>query len=138
MLASGRQVRLVAGNAGIGRRPLGPADDEREGVQNCWIHRCVPGGGYCLRWGACKALVDVQRHAPMLGRRKQCIGKIFLLVLLEKGGGDPCRLVAVQDLTRLPQIARPEHIGFGGAWAVIAKQYSRDFLERFTGTKLTS
>jgi hypothetical protein len=40
-------------------------------------------------------------------RREQGIGKSFQVAFLEKGGGNPCRFVAVQDVSRLIQIARP-------------------------------
>src|SRR6202000_2362350 len=92
--------------------PRSCADNEREGVENRWIQRCVPGCGDGLGRSSCKAFVEGQSHPPMMSRRKQRIGKVFLLVLLEERGGNPRRLVAVKHLARLPKIARPEDIGF--------------------------
>jgi hypothetical protein len=131
MLASDRQVRLVAGDARIGRRPRGRADDEREGVESRWIQRCIPGCGYSLRRSSGKAFVDVQCHPPMLGCRKQGIDKVFLLVLPEQRGGNPGRLVAVKYLTRLPKSACPEDVGFRRAWPVVGEYKSGGFFEKF-------
>src|SRR5215469_1254225 len=102
------------------------------------FHRGLPGCGYHFGRGSCKALVRVQSHAPILGCCKQCIGKIFLLVLFEQRGGNPSRLVAMQHLSRLRQIARPEHIGFGGAWAVVSEHESGDSLEKIRVPKVSS
>ena len=53
----------------------------------------------------------------------------FLPVRLQERGRKPCRLVAVQDLSRFAQIGRPEHIGLGGARAVVRKHHAGELLE---------
>ena len=66
----------------------------------------------------------------MPGRREQGIAEIVLLVLLQERGGKPCGLVAVQDLPRFLQIARPEHVGLRGARAVVGEHQAGEFLEK--------
>ena len=63
------------GTAGIGRRPVGAADDQREGVQHGRIGRRVARRLDRLGGGAGKALVGMQGHAPVLRRCEQGIGE---------------------------------------------------------------
>ena len=68
--AGQRQVGLVAGHAGIGRRPLGRADRQREGVDSGRVGRRVARRSHRLGRRAGQALVEVQRHPPVPRRRR--------------------------------------------------------------------
>jgi hypothetical protein len=68
----------------------------------------------------------------MPGRCEEGIAEVFLLVGLQERGRKPGRLVAVQDLPRFLQIARPEYIGFGGTRAVVGKHDFRELPEAST------
>ena len=68
----------------------------------------------------------MQRDSPMPGRGEQSITQIVLPVLLQERGGKPSRLVAVQDLSGLVQIASPENVGLGGTRAIIGEHHAWD------------
>ncbi len=61
----------------------------------------IVGSAHRLAAGAGKPLVDMERHAPMLRRRKERIREAFALIGFEERSWQPRGLVGVQDLTCL-------------------------------------
>ena len=127
--AGGREVGLATRKAGIGRRSLGRANDQRKGVEHRRIGRRLPGRFDCRGGSARKSLVGVQGHAPMPGRSEECVNEALLPVLLEERGGKPGRLIAVQDLPGFLQIAGIEHVRLRCARPVVGEDQAGHLLQ---------
>jgi hypothetical protein len=63
-------------------------------------------------------------------RREHRLAEPAPAFLLKERGGQPCRLVAVDDLPYLSGVPGPEHVAFGGAGPVVGQHDPGDLLEQ--------
>jgi hypothetical protein len=103
-------VGLASGDSRIGGRRVGGADRQRERVERRRIDRGVLRGRDRFGGRAGETFVEVQRDAPMLGRRTQRVGEVRSPIVVEQRGRQPRGLIGLENLPGLAEIAGPENI----------------------------
>ena len=114
-----REVGLMATQVWQRCRAMGTSNGKGKSIDHLWVHRCIP----CRRPGlvgcAGEPLVEVQRHPPMPRCRKQCIGKVFLLVRFEQRSRQPRRCQTVHELAGFRCVAGGPHVARWSARPII-------------------
>ena len=72
----------------------------------------------------------MQRHAPMLRRRKQRIREALAAVGFQQRSREPSGLVGVPERARLFEVASPENVARRRAWAVVGDDDAGNELQR--------
>src|SRR5262249_18160503 len=117
-LAGSDEIGRMAGEVGIGGRAFAADDRQCEGIEHFRVHRRVAGGG-ARRWGASgETLLEVELDRRQPARRRQRVGERSLLIALQQRGRKPQRLVAEDEMARLREVGRPEHVVGGRARAI--------------------
>ena len=128
LVASGRQIRLMTGNAGIGRRPSAPQMSSAKASRTAGLVAVCLASAIASGGTARQALVGVQRDAPMPAGCKQGVAEVPADPPAE-ARPEARPIDSYAGPARLPPDCWPRTRSRRGPGAVIGKHHPGDLLE---------